>query len=399
MLNRTQWRGIGASLETTVVVLALALSLSLVDTLQGRVLGGPGLTDLLASQSGGTGSEATQASPGPSPAQGSRVNWSTVFEIAPGPYSRLDGLAEVGGALFALGRSDRSQPGIWRSRDGTAWTAAEIPQLTQRLTSASGATSELTAIVLDVEDAGNRLVALASVGLAEGGGPLGTMIYVSEDDGQHWTEVPDTPGVTSAPLFDLASRGDQLIAVGAAIWLSDDGGLSWTEVADDSTIGGVLYAADASSGLFVAAGDGGNGDLLGPPAIALVSTDAGRTWERRVIDRDAGALSVVVGSSGRVVVGGYRDPDTPFWVSDDSGRTWKAAEFSGICCAGDLVSTPNGYVAASFGSFDGVLRSTDGLTWVAGPRDGSPDVIEWGPTFGLTGAREHHVLRGEETTP
>jgi hypothetical protein len=90
MLNRTQWRGIGASLETTVVVLALALSLSLVDTLQGRVLGGPGLTDLLASQSGGTGSEATQASPGPSPAQGSRVNWSTVFEIAPGPYSRLD---------------------------------------------------------------------------------------------------------------------------------------------------------------------------------------------------------------------------------------------------------------------------------------------------------------------
>ena len=65
----------------------------------------------------------------------------------------------------------------------------------------------------------------------------------------------------------------------------------------------------------------------------------------------------------------------------------------------DLVSTPDGYVAASSGPFDGVLVSTDGLTWAASALDGGLEVIEWGPIFGLGGARDDATLLGPVPAP
>lgn len=348
------------------------------------------------------GAEATPAASDqtaiPEPTVTPRDGWSTAFTIEPGPHTWLARVAEARGRLFALGVSDRTQPAIWFSQDGTTWTAALVPAMTARLPGSDSSDSDLTAIVADVVDAGERLVAVASVGLAEGSGPVGTMIYVSEDDGQTWTEVHDTPGITVAALARLARQGDRLIAVGTAIWSSIDGGLSWIEVADRSTIGGTLYAVDAHGDVFVAVGDAGDGDLIGPPALAMVSTD-GQTWERTVIDPDAGALSVAIGPSGRIVVGGYRDPETPFWVSNDAGQTWEGERLSGVCCAEDLVTTPTGYIAASSASFHGLLVSTDGLTWTPSALEGGLDAVEWGPRFGLVGATEDSILLGPVPAP
>lgn len=327
-----------------------------------------------------------------------RAGWSTAFTIAPGPYNRLRGVAEAGGQLFALGRSGRTQPAIWVSEDSITWTAAEIPPMTERLPGADGSSADLAAIVVDIVDAGDRLVALASVGLADGSGLFGTMLYTSDDEGQTWSEVQSTRGTTAAAMFGLAHRGDQLIAVGTAVWSSHDGGLSWTEVVDAESLGGTMRSVAARDDLIVAVGDGGNGDLTGPPAIALVSTD-GESWERIVIHPDAVARSVAIGPSGRIVVGGHRNADLLIWVSDDAGATWETTSPSAACCAADLVATPTGYVAAASASFEGALLSSDGSTWTQSALDSGLSAVDWGPRFGLTGATDDTILLGPVPAP
>lgn len=403
MVSWMPWRRIGAGFLATVTVVALALSLSLVGSFY-RGLARPPAVGLAALQPGAPDSPGTATSSSstpsfaPSAIPGSGGSWSTAFSIPSGPYSRLDGIAEAGGALFALGRSDRSHPAIWVSRDATNWTAAQLPRVTERLPGIDGSSAELTAIVRDVEEAGERLVALASVGLADGSGPIGTMIYVSDDTGQSWSRAMSTPGSTSDALFDVARRGDRLFAVGTAIWVSDDRGLNWSEIVDAKAFGGTLYVVDVRGDLIVAAGDGGNGDLTAPPAIVMASTD-GHHWERTVLDPEAVAHAMRIGDGGRIVVAGHVNAEVRLWVSTDAGKTWDATRPSVECCVTDLVSTPDGYVAASSGPFDGVLVSTDGLTWSANKLDGGPEVIGWGPVFGLVGARDDAALLGPIRAP
>lgn len=405
MLSWMPWRGMGAGVLAILTVVALALSLSLIESFYGRVDGGPAAAGQVGLQPDATGrlgtiqssSEATH-SLDPSATQESSVSWSTAFTIPPGPYSRLGGIAEAGDTLFALGRSDRSQPAIWVSRDGSTWTAAELPGVTERLDGVGGPSAELTAIVLDVEDTGDRLVALATVGLADGSGPIGTMIYVSDDTGVTWSRVRGTPSSIDGAMFELARRGDRLIAAGTAIWASDDGGLSWSEIVDAQSLGGTLHSVDVRGDLIVAAGEGGNGDVTSPPALVLVSTD-GHSWERTVLDPEGVARSVAIGEGGRIIVAGHLNAELRIWVSNDAGKTWEIRRPSVGCCVDDLVSTPDGYIATSSGPFDGVLASTDGLTWNAIALDGGPEVVGWGPAFGLVGARDDAILVERMASP
>jgi len=322
------------------------------------------------------------------------TTWSKVFTIEPGPYSRLTGVAEARGTLFALGRSGRTQPAIWISRNGTDWAAATVPAVTEHIGDADDGSGDLTAFVVDVVDAGPRLVALAVSGLAEGSGPIGTKIYVSADEGQTWTE---SPAAIAGTMFDLVRAGDRLIAVGTAIWTSDDDGTSWIEALGSASVGGALHAVDARAGTIVAVGDSGNGDLTDAPALALVSTD-GLTWQRIVIDPEAMAYSVAIGTSARVVaMGGDTAGGGAHWYSDDHGQTWSARRQSIECCASDVVATPNGWVAASSTSFDGALTSSDGVTWQRTTIRGGLDDVAWGPSFGVSAVSGDSILLARAT--
>lgn len=128
MLSWMSWREMGAGVLMILTVVALALSLSLIESLYGRANGGPataGQVGLQPEATGGLGTiqASSEVSPSrrPSATQESTVNWLTAFVIPSGPYSRLGGVAEAGDTLFALGRSDRRQPAIWVSRDGSTW--------------------------------------------------------------------------------------------------------------------------------------------------------------------------------------------------------------------------------------------------------------------------------------
>jgi photosystem II stability/assembly factor-like uncharacterized protein len=253
--------------------------------------------------------------------------------------------------------------------------------------------SQLSGFVLDLVDAGDRLVAVAVLGLASGSGPISSKIYVSEDDGMTWSAVEEAASDIGL-IFDLARIGDRLVAVGTGIWASDDGGLSWTRTVDFASLAGTLYAVDGRDGLIVAAGDGGNGDLSAPPAFAMVSSD-GLAWDRVVLNPDGGAHAVAIGASGRIVVGGHSTgSDMVVWLSDDAGRSWETVRPPVDCCLSDLVATPAGFVAAASSSFEGALRSPDGRTWTATAFGGGLDDVAWGPRFGLSGASETAVLLG-----
>lgn len=193
-------------------------------------------------------------------------------------------------------------------------------------------------------------------------------------------------------------RGDRLFAVGTAIWASDDRGLNWSEVVDAESLGGTLHAVDVRGDLIVAAGEGGNGDITSPPAIVMVSTDGDR-WERRVLDPDAVAHAMSIGEGGRIIVAGHVGAEVRIWVSDDAGDSWSVTRPPVDCCVTDLVASPEGYVAASSGPFEGVLVSADGLTWSARALAGGPEVIDWGPDFGLVGTRDDAALLGPVPAP
>lgn len=334
----------------------------------------------------------------PEPSLEAPSEWSTVFAIDPGPYSRITGVAEADGTLFALGRSDRLQPAIWFSRDGSEWSAADVPEIDERIQGAEDASGDLGALVLDVEDAGGRLVAMAAVGLADGSGYFGTKFYSSDDGGATWTDVDHAPGTTDATLYDVVRHGDRLIAVGNAVWASEDRGATWTQVSDAASIGGTLRTVDSRGGVLVAAGDGSQGELTEPPAIVLISAD-GITWERTVLDPGARARSVVIGATGRIIVGGQLHGVLHIWTSDDNGASWSSSTEEGRCCAADMAASDAGYVAGANGIFEGALTSLDGITWVGTPIQGGLVAVSWGPSFGFSGATDDRILRGGLSAP
>jgi hypothetical protein len=196
-------------------------------------------------------------------------------------------------------------------------------------------------------------------------------------------------------MFAIARVGDRPIAAGGALWSSDDGGMSWTKLMDGASIGGTAYAVDAFGDLVVAVGDGGNGDVTGPPALAMISTDGGDSWERYVIDPDAGATAVAIGAEGRITVAGHLDNQLVTFVSADLGGSWSTTVLEGLCCAADLVATPTGYVLAA----DGALMSPDGIAWAEHPLETGVLALSWGPHFGLVAATESSILLGPVPAP
>lgn len=285
-------------------------------------------------------------------------------------------VAEARGQLFAVGHVPLLKPAIWVSANAVDWVEADVPT----------PPAPLGFTVVDIVDAGDRLVALAPGGYAEGSGAFATMIYVSDDDGLTWREAEATPGVQTAALFTIVRLGDRLVAMGQEVWVSDDHGLTWVQAADRAEVDGTMGTAAEHDGLFVAAGQAGQSDITELPFLVWTSSDAGETWHRSEVD--AGASDVTFGPDGRILMSVYTGEsgsDSAIWTSVDGAQSWSEGTVQ-PCCITGLISTPTGYVA-TFREESFVLESADGETWTE-QAIGVGDITccvegRWLPSFGM----------------
>jgi photosystem II stability/assembly factor-like uncharacterized protein len=204
------------------------------------------------------------------------------------------------------------------------------------------------------------------------------------------------PLASRALLLDIARSGSRLIAVGERghVLLSDDDGTKWVQserVPTQDLLTGICFFDDK------------RGVAVGHDEIALVSADAGRTWERKHYAPDAQQplLDVMCASGGRAIaVGAYG----AYFVSTDFGATWAERKFEPKTAApaakvddeyaedlGDphlnrivAASATRLYIAAEGGH---LYRSDDaGETWME-----LPSPYE-GSFFGVTPLGEEAVL-------
>ena len=329
--------------------------------------------------SSASGSAAPSASVAPSPTPSispetsppAREGWTRHQVTEADANTSVFQVAEARGLLFALGQVSGLQPAIWTSANARDWIEADVP------TPPAG----LGLTVSDIVDAGDRLVALAAGGSAEGSGFFATMIYVS-DDGSTWREAETTPGHA---LFTIVRLGDRLVAMGRGVWISDDRGLTWAQAADGAEIGGTMSRASEHDGLIVAVGQAGQSDITELPFLVWTSSDAGETWHRSEVE--ASFSGVTFGSDGRILMTGASSSEasmSAIWTSFDGARSWSESPTQ-ACCITGLISTPTGYVATFDKSF--VLTSADGETWTQQAIDVGEItccvVGRWLPSFGL----------------
>lgn len=316
----------------------------------------------------------------PDPTAAPRSGWAyaTVLTVDRHVYAGLRNVVEARGRLYAIGRADERVTGIWVSDDGSTWMRTDVP----------AAPDPYVFLGWDLVDTGERLVVLAPGGYAAGSGYFTTMVYISED-GLTWRPATSTPGIEAAAQHALVQIGDRLLAVGHAVWTSDDGGETWLETLAPVEVGGRMQDAAARDDLVVAVGQAGSGDVSAGPMYAWLSTDAGATWRRTVVDQEAVGLSVAIDDDGTIVALGGRGERVLAWTSLDDGLTWTERDI-GPCCARQVVATPTGFVIFSDASPEGtadVLTSTDGLTWLAAGRiDMEVSGASFGPRFGLVAA-------------
>ncbi|HWQ13335.1 MAG TPA: hypothetical protein VNL77_11065 [Roseiflexaceae bacterium] len=107
-----------------------------------------------------------------------------------------------------------------------------------------------------------------------GCGPAG--VWRSDDGGQRWAKVLDTPAAAArgGTLVVLAGKEPALLlAAGDDVWRSGDDGANWSRAeADAAFAGGVTVIAPASYHIDTAFAGTGAGQLY-------QSADRGRTWQ------------------------------------------------------------------------------------------------------------------------
>jgi hypothetical protein len=375
------WAGLAAA---AAIVVGISLGAAIVSNRNGQPpsIGSSGSP---ATSGGPTAPPSIRPSVAPSPSAAASVSptivarsdWSRVPGDAFGA-GRLDSIAEARGRLFALGSDASVQPMVWFSDDGAAWQPAEVEDVPRPYG------GQVKALV----DAGDRLVALAGVGLAEGSSYLGAVIYTSDDGGATWNAVDATPGLTAAAMYDHAMAGSRVVAVGSSVWTSDDGGLTWMDSPGFEAGGGeAIRAVSGDDRLLLGTGSSG-GEITSPPMLAWLSRDGGLTWQRSVIDDTGDGPVALVTSSGELLVGGYETEPlqrSAVWSSSDDGATWAPRDIGEVpCCASSMTETSTGIVMG-IRSLDrpGLLVSGDGTSWSFEALDFEPIALTWTPTFGL----------------
>lgn len=171
------------------------------------------------------------------------------------------------------------------------WAADTVDVLSQRTVLGSQA---LHAVLLDVNQAGSRLVAVGERGV----------VLLSDDGGQHWRQSASPVSTTLTSVQFVDSKNGWAVGHSGVVLHSSDGGESWQLQLDGKQAAAIeLQAAEltGNSGRIAAAQrlsadgadkpllvvnfvDAKHGVVLGAYGLALMTKDGGNTWQSWMSD-------------------------------------------------------------------------------------------------------------------
>jgi hypothetical protein len=269
------------------------------------------------------------------------VSWQSINPTGLPDRVYIAGLWGAGGLYWLRGAlPDSDDPGIlYRSSDGLAWRPSR--SLKSDFFSLSVADS--------CQVPRERLLCLPTVFLT-GTKDVDGAIWRSTNGGDTWAKatVGDATGwkgtQDAAPveILGVVATSDGLLAFGNGLpnasdtggslqsrfWRSTDGGVTWSRVPNAAPLSELLvHDVAVADQQVVAVGEG----VADQAAVALTSTDGGRTWARSAtssVDADGNLSQVLIGGDGYVGLG-FANParvdDFPlhevFWTSAD-GAGW-----------------------------------------------------------------------------
>jgi photosystem II stability/assembly factor-like uncharacterized protein len=170
------------------------------------------------------------------------------------------------------------QRGVFRSTDGgQTWTRTLFVSDTVGGVKLAAAYDKPNVVLATTDQ---HFVPAGSTARGAFGGPVGTHLFKSLDEGVTWTEIsghglPELSGRTSVAVAAHTDGQRMFITMNSGVYRSDDGGASWYQVgADDRRIrngqGGY------NCGVYV---DPGNPDVIYVVnTSSYVSRDGGKTW-------------------------------------------------------------------------------------------------------------------------
>lgn len=245
--------------------------------------------------------------------------------------------AFTGSAIFASGVTGL----VFKSTDnGDTWT-----EVTNGMSNPAAIT--LTA-------SGNKIYAGCYVGqLYYPTSPGDGGIYVSQDEGAHWTSL----GMKGYTVETIAISGNRIIAgtLQAGIFISDDGGLTWNSSNNGLVRLPVSTIAQNGSDLFVSCKldyDYGMNNLL----CTMRSPDHGMSW----VIADSGMTyplaNIIVSGGSYVLAGGY-----DVCISRNNGHTWHSVFNPGYTINALVISGSHIFTGTNGGGI--FLSDDEGVNW------------------------------------
>ncbi len=292
-------------------------------------------TTTLATTTLGTTTATTDATTtSTAPLSGLAFDWTSA-ELDPSLFpgeGDIRGVAATASGFVAVGWDAEDCGLIWASSDGTGWEPATLP----------AANAPCGQLLQGMAAAGERAVAY-------GGGGDGPIVWMSENGGRDWREVP----ATDVPFLP----GSRVRAVAA-----DDDGFVFSTTSEGAS--GLWYTSDA---------------------VVWYQSETPAEYEIYHLSSGPNGFIALGRGPRYVTIGGVDTPAFEVLVSSD-GRTWSLAEPvegigpEGERCAPQLrapASGPNGYVIAGpcvgvpgTAPVDAVWHSPDGVTWTQVEIDG-----------------------------